>query len=329
MEGCENRLLPSCLLRAAASQTLPARTPRGARGRASGGARGLALPRGGRRRGKGRRRRPCYRSAPRRKPRPSQLRPSADRVRAPGTKLPRAQGLPPSSGALPARYSQAGLQAEQGARGPRGEQQHQGQGHRAPRRPRLREDGHRARGPRRVPAPVPRSQEAPAGPRSGRLHVRHGPGTRRAQPQVPAEPPAPQVRKDGPASPRASASRHTARPAGSPEPARLCHAPGPDPRPGPAPRPDPAPTPPRPRPQPASGPRPQPSRSGSSQAASPKSQVPCDRGTNSDGPRTQAPVFTGQPAALRPSKVSADAPSFAPGVPRPLPCRAEGGKAGA
>lgn len=87
-------------------------------------------------------------------------------VRAPGTKLPRGPGLPPSSGAVPSHYSQAGLQAKQGARRPCGEQQHQsqGQGHRAPRRPRLRKDGHRARGPAPGPCSGSPLTEGPGGP---------------------------------------------------------------------------------------------------------------------------------------------------------------------
>ncbi|XP_044092470.1 translation initiation factor IF-2-like [Neovison vison] len=194
-----------------------------------------------------------------------------DCVRDPGTKLPKAQGLPPSSGALPARYSQARLQAEQGARGPRGEQQHQSQGHRAPRRPRLREDGHRARGPAPGPRSGPPLTGGPGGPsepppprapwpgdaQGAAAGARRARGRRRCgRSGFPARPPPPRATlraQPGRRSPPAFATPPAQTPARAPPPALT------PPRPLPGPRD-------QPRPQPASGPRPQSSRSRSSLA---------------------------------------------------------------
>ncbi|XP_058993324.1 basic salivary proline-rich protein 2-like [Mustela lutreola] len=214
------------------SEPRPARPcPQGPRGeRSLLGARGDAHYRG---EGDG----PATEAPPDSSPDPPSYRQAPDCVRAPRTKLPRAQGLPPSSGALPARYSQARLQAEQGARGPRGEQQHQSQGHRAPRRPRLREDGHRARGP----APGPRSGPPLTG----------GPGG-------PSEPPPPRAPWPGDAqgaaagARRAPGRRRCGR-SGSP-PARVRLAP----HCGPSRVAGARPPLPRPRPGPPPGPRPPP-----------------------------------------------------------------------
>lgn len=99
---------------------------------------------------------------------------------------------------LSTHVGHAGLEAEQGAgaRWHGGQQQHQGQGHRSSRGPRLRKDRHLAGGPAPGPSSGPQltrgRREPPEPPTPRAPWPGWGPGAHRAQPQVPLpDPPSP------------------------------------------------------------------------------------------------------------------------------------------
>lgn len=300
MEGCENRLLPSCLLRAVASQTLPARTPRGAQPPPARA--GTRITEGRETAGKGKEEAALLPKRPQTQAPTSQLRPSARLCQRPRDKAAQGPGAPAVQRSPP-RPLLTGPAAG-GAGRPRAPRGAAAPEPGPPRAPPPSPPGGRASCPRPragspLRSPAHRRPRRALGAAASTCAMARGRAGRSRR--CPPSPRAPQVRKVRLPRPPASASRHTARPAGSPEPARLCHAPGPDPRPGPAPRPDPAPAPPR-SPRPA----PPPARLGSSP---PVFALPLlsgckyqDRGTNSDGPRTQAPVFRGSPQPNVPHK---------------------------
>lgn len=123
-------------------------------------------------RGKGAAGWPCHGSAPRPKRDPALHFSLPVKAKSPlfsgprGKEPPRAPRLRTSRQPSRSRYSHVGLQAEPGAgaRWHGGEQQHQGQGHRAPRRPRLRKERHLARGAAPGPSSGPQLTGRPGGP---------------------------------------------------------------------------------------------------------------------------------------------------------------------
>lgn len=193
---------------------------------------------------------PATQAPPDPSPDAPQLRKEINLVRAPGTKLPKGPGLPPSSGAvpLPLLTGRAAGEAgrppalrgaaapEPGPGPPRAPPPSPPEGRASCPRPRagslLRFPAHRR--PRRALGAAA-STCAMARGRAGRSRrcprrARRAPGRRRCG------------RSGFPPGRRPRRETLRAQPR-SQRPARLCHAPGPDPRPGPAHRPDPAPGP--------------------------------------------------------------------------------------